>query len=134
MTKELISIPQIIKKNSTAKTKFIELAELLADEGILSKLDQNILTQYCIAWSTYKKAVDELSKGELVIEDKQGIRQNPLYTILTKQSELLIKLGKELGLSPYSRKLIESQIQKPEKDELEEYEKEYEVKSEEVNE
>ncbi|MDD2772751.1 MAG: phage terminase small subunit P27 family [Elusimicrobiales bacterium] len=100
--------PPDILTGEVEKAKWKQLCETLAQNGVLKVTDADVLTQYCVGYGVFHTAkleVDGLSS--LVTTTHNGSEQPAAeITTLRKSSELLLRLGAELGLSPSARNKI----------------------------
>lgn len=95
-------------KDKVAKAEFKRLSKELKEIGIISTLDLNSLTSYCIAYSKYRQAVEEMNGQPLTVPyfNKNGtstIVPNPLIKIQKMYSDEMKKWASCLGLTIDSR-------------------------------
>lgn len=95
-------------KDKVARKEYNRVAKELQELKLLTNLDVNTLANYCIAFSNYVNATQQMEGQPLVIEqtNKAGftnIVANPLINIQLKYSDEMKKLASEMGLSISSR-------------------------------
>jgi P27 family predicted phage terminase small subunit len=101
-----------------ARDKWSELAPILADQGLLTECDLDILSLYCNTWVRWREADDALQREGMTTTAQSGYQQvSPYYTIASKSQAELRALADRLGLSPSARSRIAIQP-KPGKEEL----------------
>jgi len=87
-----------------------EIAETMANLGILSEGDWNCIRQLLDAIEIYEKAKDQLDTEGFTVSstNEKGtvIKQSPAFGIYVKASNLMGKLSAELGLTTMSRKKL----------------------------
>ena len=101
--------------NAYARTEWARVAETLYAIGTLSQIDQMMLAAYCIAYSRWRYAEEDLermaqtdgSTHAAVIRTKQGnLIQNPMVGVANTARREMQRLAAEFGLSPSSRTQI----------------------------
>lgn len=100
-------------KDKIAKAEFKRLSKELSDAGILSYLDLDILVNYCISYSNYRKATEQLLNEPLTVTKVNsngtvGTDINPLVKIQKIYSDEIKKYASMLGLTIDSRMKIAS--------------------------
>ena len=98
-------------KDKIAKAEFKRLSKDLSDAGILSYLDLDILVNYCISYSNYRKATEQLLNEPLTVTKVNsngtvGTDINPLVKIQKIYSDEMKKYASMLGLTIDSRMKI----------------------------
>lgn len=73
--------------------------------GLLTQLDRAALAAYCVAWSRWVKAEEQLEQvPALIIKGRTGgLFQNPYLSVAQGALRDLMRTMAELGLSPTSR-------------------------------
>lgn len=89
-----------------AKKKWRELIKLLADTGMLRKVDRDVLAMYCTAYSRWREAEKFVAKLGHLIKGQNGWYLNPSLSVANRAMEQMRKFGKVLGLDPASRKSL----------------------------
>jgi P27 family predicted phage terminase small subunit len=93
-------------------TIFEAVAATMADLGLSTALDSNLVVLYAQAWIRYRRASELLrriaaddkgSGGVLVKTPGGGWKRNPVVASVHAEAAELTRLGSELGLSPVAR-------------------------------
>lgn len=80
------------------------IAAQLADAGVLTVLDRPALAQYCEAFVIWKQAYDKVLKFGMVVKAQSGFPvQSPFLSIANQQSERMLRIMCEFGMTPSSR-------------------------------
>lgn len=90
--------------------------------GLLYAADRNQIAAYCMQFSIWSRAVQELSKaGSLTIthqpKNKDGETKryaHPMITVIRNSSELMVRIATEFGMTPSSRVRVNAGKGKPE--------------------
>lgn len=119
--------PKLPKKapeylGSIGKAMWRYLAPYLNENGKTIRADQYLVAQYCSAYEVYRKANKIILKdgiqrpkyktllspvdGSVVAKDFTGYAKNPAVQTMANALSQLNSMGKELGLSPVSRKKL----------------------------
>lgn len=113
----------IIVLDADARAEWDRLLPILRAMGVLSKGDGAALTVYCVAFSDWKAAREDVDKdGRLLFDDYGKAYPNPSIAMGAKALDTLTRFIKEFGLTPSSRSSIKMDA-KPETDELDEFRK-----------
>jgi P27 family predicted phage terminase small subunit len=87
-----------------AKAEWKRVAPLLAELGLLSKLDRAVLSVYCDAWADVYECEKTLRKeGRTFTTEKGYIGQHPMVAMKGKARDQIRAFGSLLGLSPCDR-------------------------------
>lgn len=91
-----------------AREEYARIAVELERLGLLTNLDVNTLAAYCVAYSRYVEATQQMEGEPLTVvqTNKNGITarvENPLIKIQLKYSDEMKRLSNEMGLSISSR-------------------------------
>jgi P27 family predicted phage terminase small subunit len=73
---------------------------------LLKRLDVGLLEAYVVALCFHRRAVREMGEADLLHQEGARVFAAPLISLINKQSDLVRKLGNELGFSPVSRPRI----------------------------
>jgi len=93
--------------DAAAKKKWRELVKLLAETGMLRKVDRDVLALYCTAFSRWREAEKFVAKlGHLIKGPNGGSYINPSLAVANRAMEQMRRFGKLLGLDPASRKAL----------------------------
>lgn len=90
------------------KRKWLELAQLLGSQRILTVMDAELLTRYCELHQEYMLCLNEINSkapaGGLVLTgEKGGKYANPAWNIAQSIRAMMIKILGEFGMTPSSR-------------------------------
>lgn len=98
-----------------ARTKWDEVAPVLARNGLLTECDLDTLAVYCQTWVRWLEAEAEINVHGTTSIAKTGYQQvSPWVTIAKQCRSDLLKLGDRLGLNASARSRIS--IQPPSED------------------
>jgi len=86
-----------------ARGKWDELSVLLHAEGLLTKIDCDLLAVYCQTWATWRRAVDSLANDGIAI----GSRKNPAASVADSTAKLLLNMQREMGLTFSARSKLD---------------------------
>jgi P27 family predicted phage terminase small subunit len=89
-----------------AKEKWTELCELLADIGLLTKADRDLMAMYCSAFSQWREAADMVKKSGLIVRGTGGVCANPCVQIAAIAKREMRDLLTLLGLDQTSRRRL----------------------------
>lgn len=80
------------------------IARQLAEAGVLTVLDRHALAQFCESFAIWKQAYDKVLKFGLVVKAQSGFPvQSPYLSIANIQSERMLRILCEFGMTPASR-------------------------------
>jgi P27 family predicted phage terminase small subunit len=98
--------------NAYARAEWARVADTLYSIGTLAEVDQTMLAAYCVAYSRWRHAEEDLermaqtddSTHAAVIRTKQGnLIQNPMVGVANTARREMQRLAAEFGLSPSAR-------------------------------
>jgi len=101
--------------NAYARAEWVRVADTLYSIGTLAQIDQTMLAAYCVAYSRWRYAEEDLermaqtdaSTHAAVIRTKQGnLIQNPMVGVANTARREMQRLAAEFGLSPSARTQI----------------------------
>jgi P27 family predicted phage terminase small subunit len=96
--------------DADARVKWDELVAELYPAGLLTTIDVDALTFYCVLYARWKKAERIVKdKGEVIKTVNGNIIQNPYLSIANRALGQMAKLGAEFGMTPSSRTRIAAQ-------------------------
>jgi P27 family predicted phage terminase small subunit len=75
----------------------------MGTSGIITAADGHILRLYCEVWSRYRQAADMLGNSAPLLNDRGHLTKNPLHQVVRDDGDLVLRLARELGLSPAAR-------------------------------
>lgn len=108
--------PDYVKQNAVALKEWKRVAPLLEKEGILKATDVAMLASYCVIFSRWRSAADDIEqRGQTLIvtsTTRTGRADRPIVnpsvrTEIAYQQQLL-KLMVKLGLNPIDRSRVEA--------------------------
>lgn len=92
-------------------------AKQLAERGDLTPADWNNLELFCVNYSMYRKAVEDLaSRGFSIVNSQGGESRNPALSAKADAEKIMIKMSSLLGFDPVSRR--RNPVETEEEDEL----------------
>lgn len=90
---------------------------VLAERGDITDEDYTNLELYCVNYSLYRRAVQDLAERGFSITNSQGTEaRNPALTAKSEAEKIVIKMSSLLGFDPVSRR--KTPIDTQEQDEL----------------
>lgn len=93
------------------KAKWKSLVCELHPLGLVTVLDLDQLSTYCVLWCRWVKAEKLVrEKGEIIKTAAGNIIQNPYLSIANRALDQLNKLGAEFGMTPSSRSRVKTDI------------------------
>lgn len=93
------------------KEKWKSVVEKLHPLGLVTVLDLDQLSTYCVIWMRWVKAEKMVrEKGEIIKTAAGNIIQNPYLSIANRALDQLNKLGAEFGMTPSSRSRVKTDI------------------------
>jgi P27 family predicted phage terminase small subunit len=75
----------------------------MGSSGVITAADAHILRLYCEVWSRYRQAAGMLADFPPLVNDRGHLTKNPLHQVVRDDSDLVLRLTRELGLSPAAR-------------------------------
>lgn len=80
-------------------------AKQLAEREDLTPADWNNLELYCVNYSIYRKAVEDLARRGFTVEGSRGAAtSNPALKAKSDAEKVMIKISSLLGFDPVSRR------------------------------
>jgi P27 family predicted phage terminase small subunit len=91
-----------------AKAEWFRTAKVLSDMRLLSLADRTALAAYCVVYSRWLKAEEQVKKfGSIVKSPEKGFpMKSPYLSVADQALELMHKFMVEFGLTPSSRSRI----------------------------
>ena len=87
-----------------AKGIWDETARLLYNQGVITLLDKGALALYCYSFSQFLQSDKKLKIDGYVITTATGAKKpNPYLEVANKAWDKVLKISKELGLTPAAR-------------------------------
>lgn len=117
-----IKIPSWVK-DDFAKKEFKKLSKLLEEIGIISELDINNLAGYCVSYSRYVQATNELQGKALTVtkhlpNGSYTEVENPLVKISKTYADEMRKFAGLVGLTLDSRMKVADTLLQKQEDEM----------------
>jgi len=88
-----------------------ELVTAAMPTAVYTAADRQLLETYCMQYALYRAAVAGFKRGgqRAVVETPNGsLQTNPLISQIRQASDMLRRIGAELGLSPTARARLEA--------------------------
>jgi P27 family predicted phage terminase small subunit len=90
-----------------ARKEWDRLVGELTALRMLTNLDRAALAAYCGAYALWAEATEAIHKYGAMIKSPQGFPiQSPYLSIANRQSEIMMRIASEFGLTPASRSRI----------------------------
>ena len=90
--------------DTIARQEWLKVAGELHNVELTTSLDLTMLEQYCITYSLWRAALDDLQQYGSVQETKTGYSQQTGYfTVAIKLGKEVREIAREFGLTPSSR-------------------------------
>jgi P27 family predicted phage terminase small subunit len=87
-----------------ARKEWRRLAKELAELGLLTGLDRNMLAAYCQAHALWVEAVSSIERYGTMVKSPNGYpMQSPYVAVANKQVEIMGRIAAEFGMTPSSR-------------------------------
>lgn len=86
-----------------ARDKWLELARILTDAGVLTSGDLHNLEGFCLAYERWRAAEAEIKITGIIIEGEKGPMKSPANAVIAESMKQWKELGSLLGLDPSSR-------------------------------
>jgi len=76
--------------------------------GLYSSADAPSLAVYCVAWVLFRNALAQVAKEGMSAIGSTGQKiAHPSLAVIAKQSEIILRAGDRLGMSPVARARLE---------------------------
>lgn len=99
--------PSILKKDALAEWK--RITPLLADVGLITKLDRAIVASYCVAWGRWVECEQKIRRQGMVVKSPSGYPiYSPYFTAANKALAQVRQLAEQIGLSASARSRIKA--------------------------
>ena len=105
-------VQQVSQRGSVVLSRltyiFLDRGKLLLPCNVLKQsLDRAALAAYCGAYALWAEATEAIQKYGVMIKSPQGFPiQSPYLAIANRQSEIMMRIASEFGLTPASRSRI----------------------------
>lgn len=101
-----------------ARAEWERIVPEIEAAGYLTTLDRGALTRYCKAWGEYCELTQNLAATGKLVRNRNGdLVRNPLWLMRNTVEQTMYTLGRELGLSPSSRRRMDVKHQRYEEEE-----------------
>jgi P27 family predicted phage terminase small subunit len=112
-----ISVPECpAELGPVARREWDRMVSELGPLRILTNLDRAALAAYCGAYAMWAEATQAIQKYGSMVKSPSGYPvQSPYVSIANRQTEIMMRIASEFGLTPASRSRI-SMPQPPERD------------------
>lgn len=113
--KKLLKAPNYL--DDIAKKQWASKIKSLSERGDITFEDYTNLELYCVNYSLYRQAVQNIAERGFSITNSQGTEaRNPALTAKSEAEKIIIKMSSLLGFDPVSRR--KTPIEADEMDEL----------------
>ncbi len=100
--------------SAVGREKFLDLAPRLSRNGILTELDVDGLTAYCVIYARWVEAEGFIKTLGPIVETTAGnMIQNPYLSIANRCLEQMNRIAGEFGLTPSSRARLKGDTAPP---------------------
>ena len=90
-----------------ARKEWQRLSKELAELGLLTGLDRNLLAAYCQAHALWVEAVSSIARYGTMVKSPNGYpMQSPYVAVANKQVDIMVRIAAEFGMTPSSRTRI----------------------------
>ena len=108
--------------NDVALKEWNRVTPLLADVGLIAKLDRAIIAAYCMAWSRWIECERMLETTGLIVKAPNGYPMySPYLSASNKALDQVRQLSEQIGLSGSSRSRIKASDPAGESDPAEDF-------------
>jgi len=77
-------------------------------DGLYTSADAPSLAVYCVAWVLFRNALAQVAKEGMTAIGSMGQKiSHPSLAIIAKESEIILRAGDRLGMSPAARARLE---------------------------
>jgi P27 family predicted phage terminase small subunit len=93
--------------SEVARREWERLVVELGPLRVITKLDRAALAAYCGAYALWAEATEAIQKFGAMIKSPSGFPvQSPYLAIANRQTEIMMRIASEFGLTPASRSRI----------------------------
>ena len=90
-----------------ARKEWQRLSKELAELGLLTGLDRDMLAAYCQAHALWVEAVSSIERYGTMVKSPNGFpMQSPYVAVANKQVDIMVRIAAEFGMTPSSRTRI----------------------------
>jgi len=102
---EMLSDP----KNAEALKEWFRVTQLLAEVGLIAKLDRAIIAAYCVAWGRWIECEEEVRRSGMILRAPGGVPMySPYFSAANRAMEQLRQFSEQIGLSGSARSRIKA--------------------------
>jgi P27 family predicted phage terminase small subunit len=95
-------------KGTLARAKWRSLAADLWHLGLLPRISEDMLFQYCVAWQIYCDALEMVERVGSVVKTQSGnYIVSPWQAVVNRQAEVMRTIAQEFGMTPSSKTRVE---------------------------
>jgi P27 family predicted phage terminase small subunit len=100
-------VPAMVAGDPVALEEWRRMVPILMNMSMLTQADGAALGLYCLSYSRFRQAHEQLAKEGLVVVSLTGVEKpSPLLAVEARAVDTMRKLLSEFGLSPSSRSSI----------------------------
>ena len=93
--------------SNKAKEIWHQIVPMVAETGVLDRVDKFALAMFCEIYVTWKEAERSKQENGIVqIDEKGTVKARPEVAIAKQAMDQLIRLGGKFGFSPYDRNSV----------------------------
>ena len=108
--------PHMVVEDEEARAEWNRVTVLLAEVGLIVKLDRAVIAGYCMAWSRWVECEKMLRTTGLIVKAPNGYPMySPYLTASNKALDQVRQFSEQIGLSGSSRSRIKASA--PDEDE-----------------
>ncbi len=108
--------------NGDALKEWRRITRLLAEAGLMTKLDLAIVASYCVAWARWIECEREVTSKGMILRSPNGLPiYSPYLTIANRAMEQLRQCAEQIGLSGSARSRIKAAEVAPPSDPAEDF-------------
>jgi len=101
--------PEMLTANPEALAEWNRVTPLLAEVGLIAKLDRAIIAGYCMAWSRWIDCEKMLVTTGLIVKAPNGYPMySPYFSASNKALDQVRQFSEQIGLSGSSRSRIKA--------------------------
>jgi P27 family predicted phage terminase small subunit len=102
-----VNVKMPVGLSPTAKKQWTAVAKNLKASGVLTVMDAQALQLYCESYALWKDAMEKIQKYGAIVKTPNGFpTQSPYLQIANKQSDFMVKMLIEFGMTPSSRSKV----------------------------
>jgi len=95
-------------RGNLARAKWRSLAAELWHLGLLPRVSEDMLVQYCVAWEIYCGALEMVERVGSVVKTQSGnYIVSPWMAVVNRQADVMRAIAQEFGMTPSSKTRVE---------------------------